>query len=72
MKTEKGALRRALQQAGICIEPAPNQRNKEQPINGNQKCKIAEIAKKTNRSKKFPSRSRVLVEVLITCPDSDS
>ncbi len=57
MKAEMGALCRALQQAGICVEAPYQKKNKEQHINGRKKSKFAGIAKKANRSKNVASRS---------------
>ncbi len=74
VKAEKGAL----QQTGVCIESAPNQKkdlnkeNLEKPINANQKSKFAGIAKKTNSRKKIASRSLVPGKVPVHCSDSDS
>jgi hypothetical protein len=59
MKAEMGALRRALQQAGICVDAPYQKKNKEQHINGSQKLKFAGIAKKAIRNKKVASRSRL-------------
>ena len=55
MKAEMGALRRALQIAGICVDAPYNKKNKEQPINRSQKPKFAGIAKRANRSKNIAS-----------------
>jgi hypothetical protein len=44
MKAEMGALRRALQQAGICVNHPHQKNHKEQHINRSQKPKFAGIA----------------------------
>jgi hypothetical protein len=49
MKAEMGALRQALQQAGICVDAPHQKKNKEQHIKGSQKSKFAGVAKKANR-----------------------
>ncbi len=59
MTAEMGALRRALQQAGICVDAPYQKKNKEQHINGSQKQKFSGIAKKANGSKNVASRSLV-------------
>ncbi len=59
MKAKMGALRRALQRAGICVDAPYQKKNKEQHINGSQKPKFAGIAKKANWKKKIASRSLV-------------
>jgi hypothetical protein len=41
MKSEMGALRRALHQAGICVDAPYNRKNKEQHINGRKNPKFA-------------------------------
>jgi hypothetical protein len=48
MKAEMGALRLALQLAGICLDAPYNKKNKEQHINGSQEPKFAGIAKKAS------------------------
>jgi hypothetical protein len=60
MKAEMGALRRALQQAGIRVDAPYQKKTKEQHINRSQKQKFAGIAKKANRSKKVAYRSSFL------------
>jgi hypothetical protein len=72
MKAEMGALRRALHQAGICVDAPYNKKNKEQPINGSQKPKFAGIAKRANRSKKIASKSLVPDRIPTTATDTDS
>jgi hypothetical protein len=72
MKAEMGALRRALHQAGICVDAPHNKKNKEQPINGSQKPKFAGIAKRANWSKNIASRSFVPNKVPTTVEDTDS
>ncbi len=57
MKAEMGALRQALQQAGICVDDPYQKKNKEQHMNGSQKPKFAGIAKKANWSEEVASRS---------------
>ena len=72
MKAEMGALRRALHQAGICVDAPYNKKSKEQPINGSQKPKFAGIAKRANRSKKIASKSLVPNRIPSTVTDTDS
>jgi hypothetical protein len=72
MKAEMGALRRALQLAGICVDAPYNKKNKEQHINGSQKPKFAGIAKKTSWKKKIVSRSLVQGKIPQDHSDSDS
>jgi hypothetical protein len=72
MKAEMDALRRALQQAGICVEAPYQKKNKEQHINGSQKSKFAGIAKKANRSKNVASRSLAHGKIPQAFSDSDS
>jgi hypothetical protein len=72
MKAEMAALRRALHQAGICVDAPYNKKNKEQPINGSQKPKFAGIAKRANRSKKIASKSLVPNRIPSTVTDTDS
>jgi hypothetical protein len=62
MKAEMGALRRALHQAGICVDAPYNKKNKEQPINGSQKSKFAGIAKRANRSKRIAAEAHAAPE----------
>ncbi len=72
MKAEMGALRRALYQAGICVDASYNKKNKEQPTNGIQKPKFEGIAKRANRSKKIASRSLVPNKLPTSITDTDS
>ncbi len=72
MKAEMGALRRALHQAGICVDAPYNKKNKEQPINGSQKPKFAGIAKRANRSKMIASKSLVPDKIPTSIADTDS
>ncbi len=75
MKAEIGALRRALQQAGICVDDPHQKNHTEQHINGSQKPKFAGIAKKANQSKNTVSRSLVPDHKLpqaLSAIDSDS
>jgi hypothetical protein len=72
MKAEMGALRSALQQAGICVDAPHQKKNKEQHINGSQKPKFAGIAKKANRSKNVASRSLAPDKKPNALSDSDS
>ncbi len=72
MKAEMGALRRALQQEGICVDAPYQKKNKEQHINGSQKSKFAGIAKKANWSKNVASRSLAPGKIPQALSDSDS
>jgi hypothetical protein len=72
MKAEMGALRRAFQQAGICVDAPHQKKNKEQHMNRNQKAKFAGIAKKANQSKNVVSRSLVPDKIPRALSDSDS
>jgi hypothetical protein len=71
MKAEMGALCRALQKAGICIDAPHQKKTKEQQLNGNQKSKFVGIAKKVNRSKNIASRSVVPDKVPHQLSDTD-
>ncbi len=72
MKAEMGVLRRALQQAGMCVDTPNQKKNKKQHINGSQKPKFAGIAKKANWSKNVASRSQVPDKIPQALSDSDS
>ncbi len=72
MKAEMGALLRALQQAGICIDAPYQKKTKKQHINGNQKSKLVGIAKKVHRSKNIAVRSLNPDKVSTHLSDSDS